>query len=124
MVSPRPRGEADFMDVAAGIDTSVQPPRTARRLWLAPLLLALLVVSGALAYWALTRPSAATYTTAVVSTGTITKTVSASGTVNPVLTITVGTYVSGVIQKLYCDFNTQVKAGQICAKIDPRPYQV
>jgi HlyD family secretion protein len=31
--------------------------------------------------------------------------------------------VSGVIQQLYCDYNTQVKEGQICAKIDPRPYQ-
>jgi HlyD family secretion protein len=36
----------------------------------------------------------------------------------------VGTYVSGPIVKLYCDFNTEVKKGQICAKIDPRPYQV
>ena len=39
------------------------------------------------------------------------------------LTIIVGTYVSGVIQELYCDYNTQVKKGQVCAKIDPRPYQ-
>jgi HlyD family secretion protein len=35
----------------------------------------------------------------------------------------VGTYVSGVIQELTCDYNTQVKRGQSCAKIDPRPYQ-
>jgi HlyD family secretion protein len=40
-----------------------------------------------------------------------------------VLTIIVGTYVSGVIQELYCDYNTKVKQGQVCAKIDPRPYQ-
>ena len=39
------------------------------------------------------------------------------------LTIIVGTYVSGVIQSLECDYNTQVKKGQVCAKIDPRPYQ-
>ncbi len=55
--------------------------------------------------------------------GAIARTVTATGTVNPVLTIIVGTYVSGVIQNLYCDYNTQVKAGQVCAKIDPRPYQ-
>jgi HlyD family secretion protein len=30
---------------------------------------------------------------------------------------------SGVIQELYCDYNTQVKQGQVCAKIDPRPYR-
>ncbi|MGA8615912.1 MAG: efflux RND transporter periplasmic adaptor subunit [Xanthobacteraceae bacterium] len=39
------------------------------------------------------------------------------------LTIIVGTYVSGVIQNIYCDYNTHVRAGQVCAKIDPRPYQ-
>jgi len=49
--------------------------------------------------------------------------VSATGTVNPELTIIVGTYVSGVIQELTCDYNTKVKRGQSCAKIDPRPYQ-
>jgi len=40
-----------------------------------------------------------------------------------VTVIQVGTYVSGVIQSISCDFNTEVKAGQLCAKIDPRPYQ-
>ena len=58
-----------------------------------------------------------------VTVGPISRAVTATGTVNPELTIIVGTYVSGVIQDLTCDFNTQVKRGQICAKIDPRPYQ-
>jgi HlyD family secretion protein len=44
--------------------------------------------------------------------------------VDPVITVEVGAYVSGTIQACYCDYNTQVKAGQLCAKIDPRPYQV
>src|SRR5690606_35961707 len=35
----------------------------------------------------------------------------------------VGSYVSGVIQEIHCDYNTKVTKGQICAKIDPRPYQ-
>ncbi len=52
------------------------------------------------------------------------KAVTTSGTVNPVITVQVGTYVSGVIQARYCDYNTRVKKGQVCAKIDPRPYQV
>jgi HlyD family secretion protein len=63
------------------------------------------------------------YTTVAVDTGAVAPTVIASGTVNPVTTIQIGTYVSGVIQTLWCDFNTQVHAGQLCAKIDPRPYQ-
>jgi len=49
--------------------------------------------------------------------------VTSTGTVNPELTVIVGSYVSGVIQQLHCDFNTQVKVGQVCAEIDPRPYQ-
>ena len=63
------------------------------------------------------------YTTVPASRGAVTRAVTATGTVNPELNILVGTYVSGVIQALYCDYNTQVKKGQICAKIDPRPYQ-
>jgi HlyD family secretion protein len=38
--------------------------------------------------------------------------------------VQVGTYVSGPIVRISCDFNTEVKKGQICAKIDPRPYQL
>jgi len=63
------------------------------------------------------------YTSGEVSRGTVARTVTGSGTVNPVTTVQVGTYVSGVIQELFCDYNTQVKKGQLCAKIDPRPYQ-
>jgi HlyD family secretion protein len=59
-----------------------------------------------------------------VTRGPVAQAVTASGTLNPVLNVLVGTYVSGVISALYCDFNTVVKKGQICAKIDPRPYQV
>ena len=50
--------------------------------------------------------------------------VTASGVVEPAATTPVGAHVSGVIQALYCDANMKVKAGQLCAKIDPRPYQI
>jgi HlyD family secretion protein len=85
--------------------------------------LALLLVGGPLVWWALRSDTSVNFTTAPATRGAITRTVMATGTVNPVLTIIVGTYVSGVIQQLQCDYNTQVKQGQICAKIDPRPYQ-
>jgi HlyD family secretion protein len=58
-----------------------------------------------------------------VTRGPVAPYVTASGAVNPVVTVQVGTYVSGVIQELRCDFNTRVRKGQLCAKIDPRPYQ-
>ncbi len=62
--------------------------------------------------------------TAPVTQGSVIRGVTATGTVNPVITVQVGTYVSGPIQALYADFNSVVKAGQLIAKIDPRPYQV
>ncbi len=47
------------------------------------------------------------------------KTVTASGTVNAVTTVLVGTQVSGTIKNLYVDYNSKVKKGQLLAQIDP-----
>ena len=94
-----------------------------RRSWLVSgAILAVLLVAGA-AWWPLSSSTTVTYTSAPIARGSITRSVTATGTVNPELTIIVGTYVSGVIKELFCDYNTQVKKGQVCAKIDPRPYQ-
>ena len=84
--------------------------------------LALLAAVG-VAWWFATAEAPVRYTTAPVTTGAVTRAVTATGTVNPVLTIIVGSYVSGVILEINCDYNTQVKKGQVCAQIDPRPYQ-
>ncbi|MGH7923144.1 MAG: efflux RND transporter periplasmic adaptor subunit [Candidatus Binatus sp.] len=62
--------------------------------------------------------------TAKVTEGPIVRSVTATGTVNPVITVQVGTYVSGPITAIYADYNAPVKKGQPIAKIDPRPYQV
>ena len=75
------------------------------------------------AWWRLRPPVAPRYLTASLSRGTVARTVTATGTVNPVMTIIIGSYVSGVIRDVYCDYNTQVKKGQLCARIDPRPYE-
>ena len=83
----------------------------------------LLVLAGGTLWWAMRPPAQTGYRVATVTPGTISRTVAATGTVNPVLTIIVGSYVSGVISSMSCDYNTQVKKGQLCAKIDPRPYQ-
>lgn len=103
---------------------AARPPWTRHMLLrtTAVVLLAALVGAG---LWLYLRPSKKmTYVTAAVTRGMVAPYVTASGSVNPVVAIQVGTYVSGVIRELYCDFNTQVKAGQLCARIDPRPYQV
>ncbi len=62
--------------------------------------------------------------TAKVTQGAITRSVTATGTVNPVITVQVGSYVSGPIEAIYANFNSPVKQGQLIAKIDPRQFQV
>lgn len=54
-----------------------------------------------------------------VSQGDITMYVTATGTINPVISVEVGTQVSGIVSKLYADFNSIVKEGQVIAQIDP-----
>jgi HlyD family secretion protein len=66
---------------------------------------------------------AANYQTAEVTSGPITQAVTATGTLNPVVTVQVGSQVSGNIVKLFADFNSQVKAGQVVAQIDPAIFQ-
>jgi len=95
-------------------------PRTLR--WL--LVSCAVIAAGAAYAWWHTRPEPPRYVTAVVARGDVVRSIVTTGTVNPVVTVQVGSYVSGVIQTLSCDYNTRVKAGQLCAKIDPRPYQL
>lgn len=59
------------------------------------------------------------YKTEKVTKGDIITSVTATGTVNAVITVLVGTQVSGTINKIYVDFNSQVKKGQLIARIDP-----
>src|SRR6059036_1444783 len=66
---------------------------------------------------------AASYQTATVTRGPITQAVTATGTLNPVVNVQVGSQVSGNIAKLFADFNSQVKAGQVVAQIDPALFQ-
>jgi len=76
-----------------------------------------------LVWWAEHRASPIRYLTVAATRGSVTRTITATGTVNPELTIIIGSYVSGVISSVYCDYNTRVKRGQLCAKIDPRAYE-
>ncbi|MFS8116204.1 efflux RND transporter periplasmic adaptor subunit [Rhizobium jaguaris] len=69
------------------------------------------------------QPDRPSFETVPVGRGDVIRQVAATGTVNPELTIIVGSYVSGPITEIRCDYNTVVKAGQVCATIDPRSYQ-
>ncbi len=91
-----------------------------------PALAALLaVLGGAFAYRHYARGGEREeYATAPVERGPIEVSVTATGTVNPVATVQVGSYVSGPVQKIYVDFNSQVSKGQLVAQIDPQPFQL
>ena len=60
------------------------------------------------------------FTTATVSTGKIETVVNSTGPIKPVQSVSVGSFVSGPIQKIHVDFNSMVKKDQVLAEIDPR----
>ncbi len=78
-----------------------------------------------LGYWAYARRNASDpkYTTAVVRQGDLTSAVQATGTINALTTVPVGSYVSGTVQYIFADFNTRVKSGQVLAQLDPAIYE-
>ena len=88
--------------------------------WL-PVIIGLLVVAAIVRQCR--NGGAANYQTATITRGPITQAVTATGTLNPVVNVQVGSQVSGNIAKLFVDFNSQVKAGQVVAQIDPALFQ-
>ncbi|HLK23410.1 MAG TPA: biotin/lipoyl-binding protein, partial [Caulobacteraceae bacterium] len=109
---------------SVGIGVPAQKIRRRQRTWHLILALLLIACAGGIGgIWWFRSNSTLSYKTVPVDRGAVVRTVSATGTVNPVLTVTVGSYVSGVIKEVLCDYNTAVKQGQVCARIDPRPFQ-
>ena len=78
------------------------------------------IAAGAYGYYRYTqKPVAPTITTARITRGVIAETVGATGTLQAVTTVQVGTQVSGTIQELNADFNSLVRKGQVLARLDP-----
>lgn len=88
--------------------------------WLA-VIIALLIIAAVLRQCR--NGGVANYQTATITRGPITQAVTATGTLNPVVNVQVGSQVSGNIAKLFVDFNSEVKAGQVVAQIDPVLFQ-
>lgn len=81
-----------------------------------------LVVAGFFAFKSFSsNEQTISFETAKIERGTISNTVTATGTLQAVKTVEVGTQVSGVIEKLFVDFNSQVKKGQLLAQLDETP---
>lgn len=86
------------------------------------LVAAALTVAGYYRWSAQESKQAPAYRFAKVERGPLTATVAASGTLNPVISVQVGTQISGQIKELFVDFNSPVKAGQLIARIDPETF--
>jgi HlyD family secretion protein len=81
-------------------------------------------VGGALAWHFANREGdGPQYQTQAVTRGDIVQAVTATGSLQPVTNVTVGSQISGNIQKLYADWNSPVKAGQVVAQLDPSTYK-
>ena len=90
------------------------------------LVLLVAIVGGGVAYWRYRQahaPAPITYKTVAVERRKITGRVTASGTLQALVTVQVGTQVSGRLQKINVDFNSKVKKGELIAKIDPLLFQ-
>ena len=79
-----------------------------------------LLVVGVCIWWLMpAKASAERYAAVALEHGAITQSVAANGTLNPVVLVSVGSQVSGIVQKLFADFNGKVKAGQVLLELDP-----
>jgi HlyD family secretion protein len=109
---------------------SSHPPPGPRRRWtrnrILLLALAVLVVAAGVAFWAVRagrKGDGFKYETAAVDRGSLVAKVTATGTLSALVTVQVGSQVSGTIASLHADFNSPVKKGDVIATIDPQLFQ-
>lgn len=95
--------------------------RVRRRRALSWAVIASLAIAIGITSWEFTasRGAGGKYRTVAATRADVTQTVSANGTLNPVVLVNVGTQVSGTVKKLHVDFNDRVKAGQVLLELDP-----
>ena len=94
-----------------------------RRFFLIAAVLLIGLAIGGYVFFNGERKAPVRYRTALVERGAVISVVTATGSINPVVSVQVGTQVSGMIKSLHADFNSVVKAGDIVAVIDPEPFR-
>jgi HlyD family secretion protein len=92
-----------------------------KKIWMGAAI-CLVAIAGGWYYWQGRTPEIK-YITATVRKGNLTATVQATGTLNALTTVPVGSYVSGTVLYIFADFNTRVHAGQVLAQLDPAIYE-
>ena len=94
-----------------------------KKVWISATVVAVAVVAGAAWWFNRSDADATSYRAAPIERGALQAAVSSSGTVNPVRQVSVGSQVSGQIIEMLADFNTEVKQGQLIARIDPQSFE-
>jgi len=101
----------------------IAPKAGRRRLFIAGAAIVVLIAVAAIVAWRTLLPSAPALITTPVLQGTLVRTVTAAGTVNPQNMISIGSQISGTISEVDADYNSVVKTGQVLARIDPTQFQ-
>ena len=93
--------------------------------WKVATIILAVLLAGAGGAWSLwkKKTTASGFRTALVEEGSIVQIVRATGTIQPITLVQVGTQVNGPVRKLFVDYNSQVKAGDLVAQIDPTVYE-
>src|ERR1700676_4975062 len=91
--------------------------------WFAILIVLAVLIGGGIWYFSSDHSEPPQYQTTTVSHGDLIQTVTASGQLNPVVNVQLGSQISGNILKLYADFNSLVKSNQVVAQLDPAIFQ-
>lgn len=117
-----PPGEREVIPHDSRIGIPLTRP-TSRLPWIIGMGATLLALGAGAWYWWVSSTPPVTYKTLPVDRGPITSLVMATGTVNPVMSVQVGSQVSGKIAALFVDFNSEVTKGQALARIDRQPFQ-
>jgi HlyD family secretion protein len=121
------RSESPLVEIAGSRLPLPPPAFPSRRRLRTGVLLAIgavvMLIGIGLWRWFSAAPPPLQYKTVLVDRGPVVSTVTATGTVNPVVSVQVGSQVTGKIKELYADFNSVVTKGQLIAQIDPALFQ-
>src|SRR6185369_6482551 len=91
--------------------------------WLVILVVVGALIGGGIWYLVQASSSAPQYQIVPVAKGDLVQVVTATGQLNPVVNVQVGSQISGRLNKIYVDYNSEVKSNQVIAEIDPSSYQ-
>ena len=91
--------------------------------WIVIIIIVIAAIAGGFFFFTRNHNDVPQYETVTIGRGDLTQTVTATGTLNPVTNVLVGCQVSGTISKIYVDYNSNVKSGELIAELDPSTYQ-